>query len=380
MSKSKGNVIDPLVIMEKYGTDALRFTLAAMAAQGRDVKLSEDRIEGYRNFANKIWNAARFSMMNLNDYSPVDIEPSQLSYSLADRWIVIRTNAAIKETLESLESYRFNDAANAIYHFVWHELCDWYIELAKPALQGKMGGEAERRAAQHVLFRSMETSLRLLHPFMPFISEEIWQILTHEGKMAGGKIDRKTGFVDDDSELPASIMVADYPMYSDLLKDTAAEMAMVLIIEATKAVRNLRAELNIPPSATVDLLVSASDEEKRGILSTNEGYLKNLAKVASLKFVADSDRPKGAATAIVLDMELFVVFEKSPAAAKEEAERLKKELAKLEKELAQVQGKLNNPEFVNKAPQSVIDKEKGKEAELLTTKKKLEDGMSRICS
>jgi len=380
MSKSKGNVIDPLVIMEKYGTDALRFTLAAMAAQGRDVKLSEDRIEGYRNFSNKIWNAARFSMMNLNDYSPVDIEPSQLSYSIADRWIVMRTNAAIKETLESLESYRFNDAANAIYHFVWHELCDWYIELAKPVLQGRIGGEAERKAAQHVLFRSMETSLRLLHPFMPFISEEIWQTLTHGGKYAGGKIDRKTGFVDDDAELPASIMVADYPMYSDLLSDPAAEKAMVLIIEATKAVRNLRAELNVPPSATVDLLVSASDEEKRGILSTNEGYLKNLAKVASLKFVADSDRPKGAATAIVLDMELFIVFEKSPAAAKEEAERLKKELAKVEKELAQVQNKLNNEEFIKKAPQSVIDKEKGKEAELVATKKKLEDGMNRICS
>ncbi|MBI4745447.1 MAG: valine--tRNA ligase, partial [Deltaproteobacteria bacterium] len=378
MSKSRGNVIDPLVIMEKYGTDPLRFTLAAMAAQGRDIKLSEERIEGYRNFANKIWNAARFSMMNLDDYNPVDIEPSHLSYSLADRWIVVRTNAAIKETLESLESYRFNDAANAIYHFVWHELCDWYIEMAKPVLQGKTGGEAERRAARHVLFRSMETSLRLLHPFMPFISEEIWQTLTDGGKYAGGKIDRKTGFVDDDAEMPASIMVADYPMHSDLLSDPAAEKAMALIIEATKAVRNLRAELNVPPSAMVDLIVSASEEGKRGMLSTNEGYLKNLAKVASLKFAAENDRPKGAATAIVLDMELFVVFEKSPAVAKEEAERLKKELAKVEKELAQVQGKLNNPEFVQKAPQSVIDKEKGKEAELLTTRKKLEEGIRRL--
>ncbi len=377
MSKSRGNVIDPLVIMEKYGTDAFRFTLAAMAAQGRDVKLSEERIEGYRNFANKIWNAARFSMMNLNDYNPEEIEPSKLSYSLADRWIVIRTNAAIKEVLESLESYRFNDAANAAYHFVWHELCDWYIELAKPVLQGKVGGEADRKAAQHVLFRSMETSLRLLHPFMPFITEEIWQTLTQEGKFAGGKIDRKTGFVDDDAVTPASIMMADYPMYSDLLKDATTEKSMELVIEATKAVRNLRAELNVPPSASVNLLISTSDHEKMRIVSNNENYLKNLAKVANLTFLGEGDKPKGAATAVVADMELFVVYEKAPAALKEEAERLKKELAKLEKELAQIQGKLNNPEFVNKAPQAVIDKEKGKEAELLVTKKKLEEGIKR---
>lgn len=375
MSKSKGNVIDPLVIMEKYGTDAFRFTLAAMAAQGRDVKLSEERIEGYRNFANKMWNAARFSMMNLNDYNPEEIEPSKLSYSLADRWIVIRTNAAIKEVLESLESYRFNDAANAIYHFVWHELCDWYIELAKPVLQGKIGGEAERKAAQHVLFRSMETSLRLLHPFMPFITEEIWQTLTQEGKFAGGKIDRKTGFVGDDAVSPASIMMADYPMYSDLLKDSASEEAMGLLIDIIKAIRNMRAEMSVSPSASIGVTIISSDSKKRKILTDNAGYLNNLAKVSEISIVGEGTKPKDSTTSVVSDMEVFVTYEKASSAIAEEAERLKKELTKIEKELSQVQNKLNNPEFMDKAPQSVRDKEKGKEAELLTARKKIEENL-----
>ena len=376
MSKSRGNVIDPLVIMEKYGTDAFRFTLAAMAAQGRDIKLSEERIEGYRNFANKMWNAARFSMMYLKDYNPDEVEPSRLSYSLADRWIVMRMNNAIKDVLESLESYRFNDAANAAYHFVWHELCDWYIELVKPVLQGK-GTPEERASAQHVLYRSMETSLRLLHPFMPFITEEIWQTLTMEGRISGGKIDRKTGFVDEGAEGPVSIMIADYPMYSDLLKDTAADKAMELIIESTKIVRNLRAELGVPPASMVDVMLASSDPEKKRIVSDNDGYLKNLAKAAKVTFIDEGERPAGAATAVVADMEIFVLYEKAPAALKEEAERLKKELAKIEKELSQVQNKLNNDEFVKKAPHAVIDKEKGKEVELMATRKKLEEGIKR---
>jgi valyl-tRNA synthetase len=377
MSKSKGNVIDPLVIMEKYGTDAFRFTLAAMAAQGRDIKLSEERIEGYRNFANKIWNAARFSMMNLKDYDPAEIDPAGLSYSLADRWIVMRMNSAVRETLSALESYRFNDAANAIYHFIWHELCDWYIELAKPVLQGK-GSPEERRAVQHVLFSTMETSMRLLHPFMPFITEEIWQTLTQCGKLTGGRFDRSTGFVEEGLEGPSSIMISDYPMYSDILRDTKAEEGMGLVIEAIKGIRNLRAELNVPPSAAVNAHILSQEAHKRDILAGNEGYIKNLAKAGNLSISSEGEKPKGAATAVIAGMDLFVTFEKSQADRKEEVERLEKELAKVEKELAQVQNKLNNEEFIKKAPQAVIEKEKGKEVELLATKKKLEEGIKRV--
>jgi valyl-tRNA synthetase len=217
MSKSRGNVIDPLVVMEEYGTDAFRFTLAAFAAQGRDICLSEERIEGYRHFANKIWNASRLSLTNLADFQGIahEIVPRQMS--LPNRWVLSRLNETVREITEALAEYRFNDGAQAIYHFVWHEFCDWYLEMIKPVLYGKDDPQ-ERTATQYVLLRVLDGALRLLHPFMPFITEEIWQRLPHDGE---------------------SLMVADFPQYDEGLRDEEAIRDMDLVMRTIGAISGI---------------------------------------------------------------------------------------------------------------------------------------------
>jgi len=226
MSKSKGNVIDPLAVMDKYGTDALRFTLAAMASPGRDIKLSEERIEGYRNFANKLWNAARFILMHLEGPradAPVAERPA------ADRWILSRLHRCIGEVNASLEAYRFDEAANTVYHFIWHEYCDWYIELAK---RGALVNKESQQAAltRTTLMESFETLLRLLHPFMPFITEEIWQAIPHNGE---------------------SIMVSPYPTQNSALINTVIEQEIESLQNVITTIRDLRSSQGIPSNQKV---------------------------------------------------------------------------------------------------------------------------------
>jgi valyl-tRNA synthetase len=352
MSKSRGNVIDPLVMMERYGTDAFRFTLAALAAQGRDVILAEERIEGYRHFANKIWNASRFSLMNLKGFQPLSgkITPR----SIPDRWILSRLNEVIREETKGLEEYRFNDAAQSIYRFVWHEFCDWYLEMIKPSLYGE-AGDREKETTRSVLAHVLGAILKLLHPFMPFITEEIWQRM---------------------SWTEGSIMVGEFPRPDERLEDPSAMEEMEWLKNAVSAIRNIRGELSILPSQTVRAIVVPNTPVGLKPLERNRHLIEKLARVSDLEITLDRTPPKRAVTAVMGILEVFLPIDE--ARLMEERRRLEKEVQKVEKNLILVKRKLSNEAFRVKAPQEVVKKEEGKQAELEKIKQRLEDGLRRL--
>ena len=337
MSKSKGNSIDPLDMIDKYGTDAFRFTLTAFSAQGRDVRMSEERIEGNKFFVNKIWNAARFSLMNLEDFPTETVAISKEDKSLKDRWILSRLQTAAGEVSRSLDEYRFNDAAAAVYSFFWHEFCDWYLELAKPALYGKETPE-KRLSAQHTLKEVLKNGLKLLHPFMPFVTEEIWQKLTNDG---------------------TSIMVSPFPAPNESLIDKEAEQQMGLIMDVITSIRNIRGEMGIAPSKKLPVIISAAQEEEKAVVVASQSDIVNLASLAELSIQGDMEEPKGVATGVVGSMRIFVLLEGLINIAEEKA-RLEKEMTKLEKDLAIVSRKLANRDFMEKAAEAVIRKEEEK--------------------
>ncbi|MBS1125134.1 MAG: valyl-tRNA synthetase, partial [Nitrospirae bacterium] len=315
MSKSKGNVIDPLEMTEQFGTDAFRFTLTAFAAQGRDIKMSAERIEGYRNFANKIWNASRFVMMNLDDGFIPNNEVLVRESSLADRWIVSRLNTVTKEVRSALEEYRFNDAASSLYQFIWHEYCDWYVELAKPALYQKENA-ALRRAGQTTLTRVLETALRLLHPIMPFITEEIWQKLPENTRVR----------VPGSGATVESIMVAKYPEPSEELVNAEAEQDMQMVMDLILAIRNIRGVMNIAPSAQLTVIVKVESGEIGSHLEKNGEYVRTLARVQELRIGTAAGKPKAAATGVIKGAEVYVPLE-GVLDLSEERGRLQKEIA-----------------------------------------------------
>jgi len=356
MSKSKGNSIDPLEMMDKFGTDAFRFTLAAFTAQGRDVRMSEERIEGYKFFVNKIWNATRFSIMNLEDYDAV-IPVREGDESIADRWIRARLNRTIAEVIRGLDEYRFNDAAAAVYQFVWHEFCDWYLELIKPLLYGK-GNPAARRAAQKTLLRVLTTLIKLLHPFMPFLTEEIWQTLVADG---------------------TSIMVSKFPAADDAFLDSEAETEMAQIMEVTTRIRNIRGEMNVAPSLKLKVTLTAPSEDLRATLEMGRVYITNLANLERLDITGLMTEPKGAATAVAGPVHVYV-FLAGVIDIEGEKGRLGKEIAKVEKDLAVVLKKLANPEFLAKAAEAVVKKEQEKARGLGEKKIALSAALKRIAS
>ncbi|MBN2439681.1 MAG: valine--tRNA ligase, partial [Deltaproteobacteria bacterium] len=336
MSKSKGNSIDPLEMMDKFGTDAFRFTLAAFTAQGRDVRMSEERIEGYKFFVNKIWNATRFSMMNLEDCHAA-VPVCEGDRSVADRWIRARLNRTIAEVVRGLDEYRFNDAAAAVYQFVWHEFCDWYLELIKPVLYGGENPPG-RRAAQETLLAVLTDSLKLLHPFMPFLTEEIWQNLVADG---------------------TSIMVSPFPETDDAFMDSGAEKEMGRIMEVITRIRNIRGEMNVAPSLKLNVTLAAPSEDLRRSLERGRVYIRNLANLEGLDITGETEEPKGAATAVAGSVQVYV-FLAGVIDIEGEKGRLRKEIAKVEKELAVVAKKLANPEFLAKAAEAVVKKEQEK--------------------
>jgi valyl-tRNA synthetase len=354
MSKSLGNVIDPLVMIEKYGTDAFRFTLAALAAQGRDIRLAEDVIEGYRHFANKIWNVARFVLLNLNDYSPD--ENLGAHYSLADKWILSRANQLIQNVRDALGEYRFNEAASFLYQFIWHEFCDWYVEFSKQELLNTNDEISSRKAAQQILLEVLNIILKLLHPFMPFITEEIWQ------KLPGNK---------------GSIMISPLPKKNDLLINLPAEEALEIIKEVVYHIRNIRGEMHIPPSQKIEAILFCEDNKTTRLLENYQNYLISLALLKNLTFSTSRKKPHAAATAIVKGVEIFIPLEGLIDFGEEE-KRLKKEISKVEKEMAFVQKKLTNEDFLSKAPREVVEKEKGTHRVLLGKKKKLDESITRL--
>jgi len=356
MSKSTGNVIDPLTVIEKYGTDAFRFTLAAFAAQGRDIKMSEKRIEGYRHFVNKLWNAARFALMHLEQpYATINSN----ALTLPDRWILSRLRRVTQAVTEALESYRFNDAAAGIYNFIWHEFCDWYLEAIKPALYEKEGPE-KKKATLSVLWRVMHDTLILLHPFMPFVTEEIW----HKLPGTRGSI-MKAKFPDDRNE------------GAEIRFDEDAESKMTLLIELISAIRNIRGEMNISPSLNLAATVQTKDSVIKAAIEQYQDIIINLAKLEVFGVIESAERPKSSATAVVGGATIFVPLEGIIDFGKE-ALRLEKEMNKLAKELATVSKKLENDNFLGKAPEDVVQKVKAKHSLLREKQQKLQSNLNKI--
>ncbi len=356
MSKSKGNVIDPLTVIEDYGTDAFRFTLAAFAAQGRDIKMSKKRVEGYRHFINKLWNAARFSLMHIEQgYGDVDYN----RLSLPNRWILSRLNQVTDIVSETLDHYRFNDAAGTLYQFVWHEFCDWYLEIIKPALYGKMGEEC-KGATLSVLWHVLRETLILLHPFIPFVTEEIW----HKLPGTNGSIMKATFLLDRQDDKLRAV-------------DKTAESDMKLITEVVTGIRNIRGEMNIPPSLSLDVVIHCQEDRTRKFLTAQQDIIFNLAKLNSMEVHPPGERPKSSASSIVKSATIFVSLE-GIIDFEKEIKRLEKEIAKISKELTQMSKKLNNDDFLAKAPPDIVEKVKEKQGTLLEKQKKIESNIEKI--
>ena len=338
MSKSKGNVIDPLHVIDEYGADAFRFTLTSFAAMGRDIKLSTERIAGYRNFCNKLWNASRFTLMNLEGFEPVAVPWDRLALSDADRWILTRLEETIRTTVQALEDYKFNEAASTLYTFTWHNFCDWYIEMAKDALYGD--DPQARARVQYVLFTVLEQLLRMLHPFMPFITEEIWQALPGERPCP-------------------SIMQASYPDGAGLPTDPAGAERMEVVMAVIRAIRNIRGEMDVPPGRQVTALLDCKTDQARDNLEQGATAIRVLGKVGELTIGQGLERPKQVATQVVGDVEIFLPLSGLVDVA-EEMKRLEKEIAKVQKDIDLFARKLSNENFVANAPAHVLEKDRGK--------------------
>jgi valyl-tRNA synthetase len=352
MSKSKGNVIDPLDLMDRYGTDAFRFTLVALAAQGRDIRLSEERIEGYRNFANKLWNAARLVLATLDGYDPALARKARPS--LPDRWIRSRATGTVTAVRRALARYRFNEAASAIYQFVWHELCDWYLEIAKRSLYSPES-PAVRARTQTTLVEVLDVVLRLLHPFMPFITEELWQRLPHRGE---------------------SIVVAPYPRASRRMADPAAEREMGGLIALVSAVRNIRSESRVPPGARLEVTVKPGPEGTPPALAANLELVEALAR-CRLTIDPEAVRPAGSAFTVAAGLEVFVRLAGVVDLAAER-QRLAKELRKADDEIGFLTAKLARPDFRERAPAEVVEREQARLAEQERLRTKLAESLGWI--
>jgi valyl-tRNA synthetase len=357
-SKTRGNVVDPLELIDRFGADALRFTLAALTMPGSDLKLSESRTEGYRHFVNKIWNASRFVLMNLGE-SDIEEKTGEVpvkEFSLPDRWIQERLNQVIWDVREWLKDYRFSEASHALYQFIWHEFCDWYLELAKLYLYQE-GGERKKELTKRTLSEVLDALLRLLHPFMPFITEEIWQQLPQ----------RKEN---------ESIMVAEFPVPDERYDDDSVADEMGLIIEVISAIRNIRGEMNLPPGERIMALLSTKSEEVEKRLRQNQSFIQSLALVKGFEFGRSLEKPLYSAFVAVRDVEIFVPMERSRM--EEEARRLQKEIARIEKESTFVLKKLSNEQFLSKAPPEVVQEVREKALEFRNQREKLEESLNKI--
>ncbi|MDD4168813.1 MAG: valine--tRNA ligase [Desulfotomaculaceae bacterium] len=352
MSKSLGNGVDPIDVIESHGADSLRFMLVTGNTPGNDLRFNFEKLEGARNFANKLWNASRFVMMNLKDYNP-DGQTGQ--YTLADRWILSRFQNVAGEVTRLLEDYELGEAARVLYEFIWNEFCDWYIELVKPRLYGKTTPQ-DRYTAQYVLTAVLKNTLELLHPFMPFITEEIWQHLPGRG---------------------VTIMRASWPVAREELLDTEAEYEMGVLMEVTKAIRHIRSEMNVPPGRPVETLLEVSANATRALLKRDTGVIKGLANASISIYQTLNEKPEQAAHAVTRGVEVFIPLKGLIDIDKETA-RLRKELIVLEKDLARVQGKLNNQGFLGKAPADVIEKERKKEVELSAKQSAVRERLSML--
>ncbi len=396
MSKSKGNVLDPIDLIDgidletliskrtsglmqpemaskiekatrqefpdgiqAFGTDALRFTFAALASTGRDIKFDLNRTEGYRNFCNKLWNAARYVLMNTEDHD-CGQKGGELELSLPDQWILSRLQHTIKEVSQSIEQYRFDHAAQAIYEFTWNEYCDWYLELSKVVLNNASSSKAKQRGTRHTLVNVLETLLRLSHPLMPFITEEIWQRVKPLTNITG-----------------ETVMLQPYPTADTDKISSDIETEMEWVMSFILGVRTIRGEMNIPPGKPLPVLLADGNDKDAELLERNNAYLNNLARLESITWLDDAYEPPESATALVGEMKVLI-----PMAGlinkEDELARLNKQVEKLAKDLTLTQGKLNNESFVSKAPDAVVEKERQKVAETQKSLDNLREQIIRI--
>ena len=337
MSKSLGNGINPLEVIDEYGADALRFTLVTGNTPGNDMRFYMERVEANRNFANKIWNASKFVLMNLEGFDESFV-PSAEDYTLADKWILEEYNKTVTNITNNLDKFELGEAASAVYDFIWNTYCDWYIELAKPRLYNKEGGR-DRQTAQYLLVSILRHMMELLHPFMPFVTEHIWQHLPHEGE---------------------SIMVAPWPSTLSMDGFSSAAAHMNVMMDGIKGIRNMRAEMNVPMGKRSEVILVPATEELKGILETHGDYFHTLGWAEKVTVLSpDALKPENATVTVVNGLEVYLLL-KDLIDADKEKERIAKEQATVLKEIARLEGKLNNQGFLAKAPEAVVAKEKEK--------------------
>ncbi|ABB15424.1 valine--tRNA ligase [Carboxydothermus hydrogenoformans] len=350
MSKSLGNGVDPVEVIASHGADSLRFMLVTGNTPGNDLRFHFERLDGARNFANKLWNASRFVLMNLEGFTPQGIKQEELT--LADRWILARLNAVIDRVTAFLDEYELGEAARELYEFIWDEFCDWYVELTKPRLYGKMpGGDT----AREVLYAVLKTTLELLHPFMPFITEEIWQRLPHEGK---------------------TIMLAPWPKGRADYENPEAVKQMSSLMEVIREIRRLRAEVNVPPAKRGEVILVTADEQLTRLLNENAWAIAALAQ-SEPRVVPKMEVPQGALTGVAAGVTIYLPL-KDLIDLEKEKERLNKELKKVLAEIERLNQKLNNPGFLAKAPAEVVNKEREKLTAFYREKEVLEQRIGML--
>ncbi|MDB5641866.1 MAG: valyl-tRNA synthetase, partial [Hyphomicrobiales bacterium] len=353
MSKSKGNVIDPLDLIEKFGADALRFTLAAMAAQGRDIKLATSRVEGYRNFATKLWNAARFAEMNgcarVEGFAPEKVQAD------VNRWILGEAEKAVADVTAAIEAYRFNDAANGVYRFVWNIFCDWFVELSKPVLQGEDGAAKDeaRATTAHVL----DIIMKMLHPFMPFLTEELWEIKGAEGPAR-----------------TSLLALAEWPVPQGH-DHASAEAEIGWIVDLISEIRSVRSEMNVPASAQMPLVLVGVPADVRARAERGFDTLKRLARVSEVLFAESA--PANSAQMIVRGSVIALPLEGTIDIGAERG-RLTKEIGKLEGEVKKIDAKLGNADFVARAPDEVVEENRERKADALSRIEKMKAALDRL--
>jgi valyl-tRNA synthetase len=353
MSKSKGNVMDPLVLIDTYGADALRFTLAAMAAQGRDIKLSTSRVEGYRNFATKLWNASRFAEMN-ECVRRRDFDPNSVQETL-NRWIVGETERAARAVTESIEAYRFNEAASAIYEFVWGVFCDWYLELIKPTLTGD--DEAAKSETRTTVAWTLDQILKLLHPFMPFITEELWAHMVEHGERR-----------------QSLLTLSQWPTLSGLADD-AVDEEIGWVVRLVSEIRSVRTEMNVPVAAKIPLALSGANAALKERARKHQETISRLSRLESITF--PKAVPKGAAMIVIGDtsaaLPLAGIIDTGA-----EMKRLGREIEKAQGDLDKMDAKLSNPQFMAKAKEEAVEEARDRKAELEETLKRLRAAVKRL--
>ncbi|HSH47673.1 MAG TPA: class I tRNA ligase family protein, partial [Halomonas sp.] len=354
--------------IEAHGTDALRYTFLSQATTGRDIKFDMGRLDGYRNFCNKLWNASRYVLMN-TDGEDTGLGDAPVELSLADRWIVSRLQQTEAQVTRALEEFRFDHASQALYDFVWNEYCDWYLELSKPVLWDEAASPEAKRGTRRTLVRVLETVLRLAHPMMPFITEEIWQ-----------RVAPLAGTYQDDAEGSGdSIMVQPWPVVDAAKFDAAATRDIEWLKGVIVAVRNVRAEMNIAPGKPLEVLLTKGGDSDRRRLADNRRFLAKLAKLDSIDWLDDPAEAPLSATQLVGELEVLVpmadLIDKDAELA-----RLNKEIDRQEKAIGAVEKKLGNESFIAKAPAAVVEKERAKLADVQTARRLLVEQRDKIAA